>query len=279
VTLVNPNAMNKNLLLLSALVIGLSSCKKDDEPQADPPSNGITLNSSDVPTIGTTFYYATDTLSPAIGPGAAGKIMTWDFTGLIDAFTDTTDFVNPSTTSLGGSFPTATLAIKESRSGLNWVYLKNDAHALSVLGVAVPPLPLIGGPGNPLVLSNNLDMMRFSTTYCSKFSDIAYGDSRWPGIPFVLDSIRVVSYWDISVLDDAYGQVTIPTGTYEVQRLKSTQINVDSIFFSSTSGWDFQFEVIDTTWAYQFVTNNKGWVVVDFEVDGTGKTIQTRYKK
>lgn len=209
----------------------------------------ITLESTDVGATGTQYLMGYDTLpSPGINEGPAGVNQTWDYTGLNVHLIDTVDFEVPNNTPFGASFPNSNLCIISSLEG-TYSYMENTAAGLLLHGLAVDL-----GTGSPIVvpLSPAVGVISFPLNYGDSGSGTIIIDETVPftQIPLV-DSLRYKSVSSQSVEVDAWGDISIPSGTFSSLRTKTIDYNIDS------------------TWAHNALLNN--WTLIDNN-EGTDST-------
>ena len=91
----------------------------------------ITVDSTDMPSIGDTAVMGVDTLPGALQILGTGS-QTWNFTNVQIHEFDTMRFVDPSTTLYGADFPSANLA----QQGATNTYQTLDANSLITVGQA-----------------------------------------------------------------------------------------------------------------------------------------------
>src|SRR5437899_1528291 len=93
--------MKKNLLSKTALIAAF--CFPFSQAHSQ-----ITITRADFPSVGDQSINAHDTIH-AVTEGSAGAAQTWNLTGIVNDYTDTTFFLNPSTTPYALSFLSANL--------------------------------------------------------------------------------------------------------------------------------------------------------------------------
>jgi hypothetical protein len=263
----------------------------------------ITVDSTDMPSIGDTAVMGVDTLPgplQVLGTGA----QTWDFTSIQIHEFDTMRFVDPSTTLYGADFPTANLA----QEGATNTYQTLDTNALITVGQAGED-PFGAGATVSAAFVPTQTMITFPATDGTTFSDTYEFDQTIEtaslGLPVPnVDSIRLVHYSSITSVVDAYGDVTTSAGTFASIRQLYTDATIDSIFaYCSDSagcnvfvatlpfGWGFvpsqvtqlivalDNPAIDTTYTYRWWANGEDVPVAEIETNSAGDTaISARYK-
>ena len=264
----------------------------------------ITVDSTDMPSIGDTAVMGIDTIAPAgllvLGTGA----QTWDFTSIqVDEF-DTMIFVDPSTTPYGADFPTANLALQ----GATNTYQTLDTNALITVGQAGAD-PFGAGVTVSAAFSPTQTIITLPSTDGTAFSDTSGFDQTIEtaslGLPVPnVDSIRLVHSSRVTSVFDAYGDVTTAAGTFASIRQLYTDETVDSIFaycsdpagcnvFVATLpfGWGFvptqvtqlivglDNPALDTTYTYKWWANGEDVPVAEVETDAPGGTaVSAMYK-
>ena len=262
--------MKKQLIyiLLSLLVVDTSA--------------QITIIDSDLVDVGDVIYQATD-ISPSsmIGPGNSGATQ-WDFSTLQATETDTIEFISPIGTPFSLAHPDANLCISDD----GFTYIEKTSTGVSIVGiddlpVSIPLLPL------PLVYGNSSTIGPY-TMLDSSFANFFLPDSLalfvTMGQAHTIDSnnIKVEIETDFDV--DAYGNITIPSGTYDALRLHANQIQTTTYFiyctdtlFGTGSGWypmpsQILPTEIETIRSYQWWTNDVTvkFALVQMSLDSLG---------
>lgn len=140
-------------------------------------------------------------------PGASGADVTWDFSGLVidSSFTET--YVDPASTPMTDSFPTATLAISEDGG---YAYRSFDATGGYYLGYHL-------GGTSPVVDYQDPEMtFQFPCTYGTQWVDSLFADYL-PGPSWYIAGT-------INAEADGYGTLILPYGTFtNVLRLQLTR--------------------------------------------------------
>jgi len=285
--------MNRKLLYSASIFCLIATSSKAQ----------ITVDSTDMPSIGDTAIMGVDTMPGALQVLGTGA-QTWDFTSIQIHEFDTVRFVDPSTTFYGADFPTASLA----EEGATNTYQTLDANALITVGQAGED-PFGAGatisagfvPTQTIITLPSTDGTTFSDTY--GFDQTIETASLGLPVPNV-DSIRLVHYSNITSVVDAYGDVTTAGGTFASVRQLYTDDMIDSIFaycsdpagcnvFVATLpfGWGFvpsqvtqlivglDNPALDTTYTYKWWANGEDVPVAEVEVNAPGGTaIAARYK-
>ncbi|HEV8537565.1 MAG TPA: T9SS type A sorting domain-containing protein [Bacteroidota bacterium] len=190
-----------------------------------PAAGQITITSSDVDTYlapGHTTTSKVDTGTHTANIGALGAT-SWDFSALINNFSQTTVPVNPDTTAFFSYFPGATHAIKVG-TGYSYYTLSTNLY---FLGYAQPPPTQIRTKDIPSQILDQLPMT-MGTTWTASYAESSYVTIS--GTTYASVSNQVVNY-----TVDAYGSLTLPGGSvYQALRLKSDRhTTVNSFTFRS----------------------------------------------
>ncbi|HHM02689.1 MAG TPA: T9SS type A sorting domain-containing protein [Caldithrix abyssi] len=208
----------------------------------------ITITNSDVlGTIGQTHLFESDTTgSITISPGEAGENKIWDFSStVINGEENWIAFIDPQNTAYADSFPGSNFSFFEwfpnEQGGLDtaYIYYSVTASSIGLQGMifetdtavyadrsreSLAPLPLTYGLSWKSVSKDTTDIDGFITYQ----SDSSY-----------------------SVVD-AWGTITLPSGTFECLRIRNNNTNISSFYF------DGIFYGSDTTTSidYDWVSKN-----------------------
>lgn len=267
--------MKKSLLLLSAVVFGLSA------------SAQITITTSDVANPTKLIFQATDTtvVSPSL-IGSAGISQTWNMTSLQEGRLDTLTFIsyawvpNP-------SFSSSNLVAQQGTTS-NYIYLINNATGLFALGSAgtqdfgMGPVSVkqINSPAEKLMTFPGNYLTTFTNNYTTTTPPFYFGID--PGIGVPIDSIRQHSDVKKNVLVDAWGSLSTPLGTFNVLRNKETVVRYDTtdVFVSALGGWnDAIITAADSTTGYSWWANMVGFPLVSMKLDSLGAIKQCEWLK
>ncbi|MBS3914559.1 MAG: T9SS type A sorting domain-containing protein [Bacteroidetes bacterium] len=227
----------------------------------------ITINESDVASVGLTVQNSTSSNILVAAPGGANK--TWTFNNLNKSSTDTMKFGAAGWYPGASNFSGATMAIDNGDS--SYTFLKKNSSALALMG----NYDIFNGVGTPTLL--NWKLLTFPATYNTSFKDTtvfaqdpqAFGFDVDGGGPLpTIDSIRVILNLHTNSLVDGWGSLTTPLGTFSSLRVNHMRTNtltakvqvsgfwidapqafMDSVF--STSG--------DTVYQHFYWTNNSAY--------------------
>lgn len=155
-------------------------------------------------------------------PGSSGAGVTWDYGTLTNGDLMQVLVVDPGTTPYSSSFPTADMAF--STGGIAFSYNKADNSGMYTLGFGADT----GGVVILNIYSDIETMITYPFTYNSTFTDDFKGG-------FIAAGIDIRQSGTVIVTGDAYGTITLPTGTFNnVLRIKSERTQVDSMYLGTT---------------------------------------------
>lgn len=265
----------------------------------------ISIDSTDMPSIGDTIILASDTTAPAgLMIGGAGS-QTWDFSSIQVDNLDTMLFVDPASTTFAADFPNSNLTVEGIQPN---IFQTLSSSALIIDGNAGDD-PFGAGATISASFIPAQKLLDLPSTDGSIFSDTTGFDQTIEtaslGLPVPnVDSIRLVHYaWPTSIID-AYGDVTTPAGTFTTIRQLYTEPAVDSIFAYCSDlagcnvfiavlpfGWSFVPSAltealvgisnpgIDTSYTYKWWAKGEDVPVAEVETDGPGGTaLSAKYK-
>ncbi len=258
--------MRKLILLLFGLLIGHFSYSQ------------IVVTSTEVVGEGDIVIQSNDEdPDPSILPGEAGAGMNWDFSALAETSLDSMHFVDPSQTPFGGQFPDANLAIDVSDSG--YLYVQKNASWMALLGMAIeidtlgevradvtPPQSMVEFP------------LEYGSTYSGTSNMMFSFDYSQPGV----DSIRIKMTTAENREADAWGQMTIPMGTYNVLRVHQTATMTDSIWIKTAfTGWTFVSSFVTNVESYNWWSTDAGtgFVIASLSLDEARSIESATYMK
>ena len=241
----------------------------------------ITVTDSDIASVGDVIYQAVDTLpSSSIQPGNAGPNQSWDFSSLQVMELDQTEFISPVGTPYAFMYPSANLCA-ELDDG-EYMYIEKTASGINILGfdafqygITILPLPLVYGG----VTTYGPDLLMDSVLPNFFFPDsLAFMLTNFQAHKIDSINIKVTSETEFNV--DAYGNVTIPMGTYDALRVESSATTTTEYYayctdtlFGTNSGWYsaalFAPNEVETEQGYQWWTNDPSikFMLVQMSVD------------
>jgi hypothetical protein len=192
----------------------------------------ITISSDYFPSVGDTLRTATDNMPSSIDLGTPGGPQTWNFTSLQAPFTVETSFQEAADGGAFSSFLNADLFVQ--LPGENEAYYNSTSSKFEYLGYyGTDPL----GLGLDLVVRYITPLVerRAPLNYQNTYESIAnlvvpFSADDIPGgfldsLPISPDSLRIRINTERSEEVDAFGTLSIPGGSYEVLRVKRTDLN------------------------------------------------------
>ena len=230
----------------------------------------ITLSSSSVGPIGSTYYVGVDTsLDVGYDIGMPGTNLTWDFTLLNQDYYDTIMYLDPANTPSGPDFPTANLSVSRSSDPSAYAYFDKSTTEFNLLGFAADPfqttVPLIAQQNPPATSAV------FPWTYMSTLADTSGFsiriDGSFLGFPGV-DSVEIVSESMTYTNCDSWGNLMLWGNSYSALRnrgITTTHDLVNARFFGSWT--NFQ----DTTYTdstFTWLNDTKGYTLAEAKFIG-----------
>lgn len=260
----------------------------------------VTINNSIFPVPGDTLRTVTTINFSGFDKDQVGADQTWDFTDVSGGFLVETIYSEPEVGESSDMFPDADLL---DNSGLQEIYYQTFNNKVVELGRSGldPVLNLVN-----LTFENDGEsvLRRAPMSFGDAFTDessffIKAGadvlpDTLLENIPVAVDSMRLLVETTNEDEIDAWGQVELRNGTYEVLRIKRTTttnavLGAKVPFF----GWvdvDPDNELFgglgellsllgeSTTVSYQFVANDNKEIIATFNEDLDGNVVSMTYK-
>lgn len=242
----------------------------------------ISLTASDVAIIGQNMTQVNDTLPDAsITAGAGGQNKTWDFSALHEHEVYGFSVVAPNATPYSAMFPTANVAAVENDSA--YAYFEKDNNGLRMLGI-YGSFPVEDNTISLAVRTTPASsILRFPTTFNDGYTESFKRIFQMSGVDagFPVDSFKVVSSVQRNVQYDAYGSLNTPAGTFQVMRVKETEVSVDTSYILFMGAWTELPGDQITDIAYNFWTKQNGvsFPVASIQADENGNTVSATYLK
>lgn len=203
----------------------------------------ITLTNSNTATIGDSFYRAEE-LNPSssLQYMQSGANQTWDFSSFVAWSGETfgvVDIVNPSAVALHGSdFTHADFAMgATNENDTTYSFYVSDTSRMEWVGIG-GPFEVQEGLSLQVTMpfSDYLTMLEFPATFGSTFTDTLFVDNliKDPTYQDFIDSARVKRFLVADSEIDAWGTVTLPSGTYSCLREHRVEMRVDSAWAQSS---------------------------------------------
>lgn len=232
----------------------------------------ITIEQSDMPSVGDVIPRRSDTLTPLTGPGPSGANQAWEMTETsFYVVQENTNVVSASSTPNGSSFPSANLAMTLDNS--NYLYFGSSPTSFTCLGYTGDLL----NTGSPITVnfSPDLTLHQFPRTYNSTFDDNFIIDVTIPAASInpILNQIRFKRSSQVNDVTDGWGVIHTPGDKYyNVLRVHTTTISIDSIWalplFPPT--WTLVSTSQDTTESYVWLAKDGKLAVAEMSFDTLG---------
>ena len=230
----------------------------------------ITIDQGDMPSIGDNIPRKSDTMTVHPGPGGSGPNQTWNFVAT-SAFVinENTSIVSVASTPNGNQFSSSNMAMTSDNA--SYLYFNNSAQSFTTQGFAGD---LLGTGVINVNFASALTLHQFPRTYGSTFTDTYGLNVTVPGASFnpLISQINFRRINNVVDETDGWGQITTPFGTYNVLRVKRTEIFTDSIFalpiFPPT--WQLVSTNTDTTQNYSWFAKDGKLAVAEMSFDTLG---------
>jgi len=202
-------------ILLSAIVLFTSAIALYAQPTLTAATNN--------PVPGDAFLgYQLDPTGTT--PGAAGGPVTWSFTTLPVTGMDTTTYLACASTPYCDSFPGSNIVMFDNTD----YYYENASSALfSYLGIVAPPIFIY--------TTGTYGILYYPLTYNSTFNDTFSASFSFFGTAFYHHEVDSMVY-------DAYGTITLPSGTYT----NAVRVHVFSVSIDTSTGMGADTGLIET---------------------------------
>ncbi len=246
--------MKKLLFLLTSLCFALISNAQ------------ITITINNIVNVGDSLYQSIDTLpnNSSVSPQGTGN-QTWDFSSVEAHDSDTIYLLHIEETPYYESFQNSNVCALILPDTI-YQYITRNETGLSINGMVLD----INNNGNmdTVIFERSESFIALPANYNDKTLDttkaeIIFGNMKLIQTKFKTDTI------------DAYGELTIPLGTFSTLRFFTTNIQIDSIYTYSGGNWIFTSENIDTSYNFSWWTNDSAakMELFNFEYDFTGDSI------
>lgn len=230
----------------------------------------ITIDQTDMPSVGDYIPRKSDTMTVLPGPGGSGPNQVWNFTSLSSyVITENTSVVSVASTPNGNQFGNSNMAMTNDNA--SFLYFNTSAQSFSTQGFSGD---LLGTGVINAVFSPDLTLHQFPRTYGSSFNDTYVIDVIVPGAAInpLVSQIRFKRSSVIHDTTDAWGQLTTPHGTYDVLRIHTTDDYTDSIWalpiFPPT--WSLVSTSSDLTNSYTWVGKGGKLAIAEMSFDTLG---------
>jgi hypothetical protein len=248
----------------------------------------ITVTDSDIISVGDIVYQAVDSLpSNSITIGNSGANQTWDFSSLQDMEVDIIEVISPVGTPYENIHPDANMCVEIDDE---LMYLDKSSTGLEMVGYGDIPLNMLM---IPLPLVYGLSQQSGPHTIMdSVFANMFLPDSLAPFISLnpaydQVDSLKINVVITSEFNVDAWGNVTIPLGTFDALRLKVEETTTTDFYaYCSSSlglggGWYsvpaqlFPSET-EITNRYQWWSNDPlvKFMIAELEMDSLSNNVE-----
>lgn len=231
----------------------------------------ITLTNSDYPVAGSIVATSQDISSTVNIGSPSASSQTWDFSALVQDINDTMAYFDPTLTPQGSAFTTSDMATYD-RVNQIYTYYQHQSGGLFIKGISwdlsafgfgvynVNGSPIEKYMPNPYSYGNTNSV---NSKYEIKLDvdNTDYTDSIVRRTIIKKDTV------------DAWGTITTPSGTYNVLRVHSYQIESIDFIVTFFSVPVFTLPLVaDTSHNYFFWTDTLGHPVASVFQDATGNT-------
>jgi hypothetical protein len=247
----------------------------------------ITVTDSDIISVGDIVYQAVDSMpSNSITIGNSGSNQTWDFSSLQVMEVDVIEAISPVGTPYESIHPNANICAEIDDE---LMYLNKSSTGLEMVGYGDIPLNMLMIP-LPLVYGSS--QQSGPNTNMQVFPNFGIPDSLAPLISLnpaydQLDSIKINAVITSEFNVDAWGNVTIPLGTFDALRLKVEETTITDYYaYCSSSlglggGWysvPAQLAPSETEIAnrYQWWSNDPSakFMLAELEMDSLNNSVE-----
>jgi hypothetical protein len=247
----------------------------------------ITVTESDIISVGDIVYQAVDSMpSNSIAVGNSGANQTWDFSSLQNMELDIIEVISPVGTPYENIHPEANMCVEIDNE---LMYLDKSSTGLEMVGYGDIPLNMLM---IPLPLVYGLSQQSGPNTNMQVFPNFGIPDSLAPFISLnpaydQLDSIKINAVITSEFNVDAWGNVTIPLGSFDALRLKVEETTITDYYaYCSSSlglggGWysvPAQIAPSETEIAnrYQWWSNDPSvkFMLAELEMDSLSNNVE-----
>ncbi len=232
----------RKLLLFPAMLIGVAA------------SAQVTLTSAVHGWNPGDSYNYTPCDTVGVNPGPSGTGQTWNFSTLnVNGTPATSSYVAPSSTPYAASFPTSTVA--NGASG-NYYFYQGNATGIFIVG--------LGTPSYIMTYSNTDQLMSFPFAYGNSFSDTHAAS-------YTFASYTGTRSGSTTVNADGAGTLVLPSGSYATVRLKTIQVDNDSLLTTGVNTTSTVYSWFSATQKFplmqiQFISQTNGMSVTNTKV-------------
>lgn len=226
----------------------------------------ITITQNDLAPLYSVVLQNNDS-TPTVTPGNPGTNQAYNLLGLNAHTTDSLLFTLPQFTPYGSTFTGSNLSVVINTSQA-FLYFNSTPTIFEITGQAADPI------GNGIIqipFDNYETRLTFPCSYNTTFTDVATGLGRTylgydPGIGFQVDSVLIHTTIFKNSIVDGWGSATTPLGTYNVLRINTHRLQVDTIDIQAFSSWiPAAFSQMDSTRTYSYWANGIGFPLAELD--------------
>ena len=230
----------------------------------------ISIDQSDMPSVGDYIPRRSDTMTVLPGPGGSGPNQVWNFTALSNnVISENTNVISVASTPNGNQFGGSNMAMTNDNA--NYLYFNKSAQAFTTQGYSGD---LLGTGTINAQFSPDLTLHQFPRTFGSSFTDTYGIDVIVPGAAInpLISQIHFKRSSVVKDTTDAWGQITTPFGTFDALRIHTIEIFSDSVWaqplFPPT--WSLVSSSSDTTHSYAWVGKGGKLAIAEMSFDTLG---------
>lgn len=230
----------------------------------------ITITYDDLLDVGDSVSLAVvDSTPPSFNPGPAGANMHWDFSDLVMDTTSTLAFIDPTSTPYGASFPGSNIALEGliAEFGVEgYGYLTKNISVLQIdgFGGSYDIFEDVVAPMEPPEV-----MFDFPVNYLDSSSQTSIMDIRIESPEPPADSLRLKLVTTVVTEVDAWGELTTPSWTGQVLRIKDERTIIDSVWVKLLFFWVYLESSTNVTHTYKYMANDMGYAMMQFNSDSS----------
>ncbi len=188
----------------------------------------ITINYGDLVSVGDTIIQGNDDNISSFSVGGTGQ-QTWDFSGMTADSEDTLIFIALADAPFAGAFSDAEMVVEILPDSM-FMYIDNEPSYLHILGMAASGY-------NDVHSYPYQNILPYPVTYGDEFYSEYTSIVKFSN---VTDSMMYKQYANDTINVNAYGDITLPSGTYNSLRFYHNVYRVDSVFMKTGTDWILQ---------------------------------------
>ncbi len=234
----------------------------------------ITLDATDMPTVGWNHKVGKDTIISAQNWGNKGANQVYTFTNFQTMLYDTILY---KTLTSGQQAANPTADVAATADNLNFIFSKTSATDYKWIGLeGIIGSCTIGASYSPTPV-----FYQFPTQFGGKFSNNSGFQQQIAGscLGQAVDAVRATNTVTTKDTIDGWGKVTTPVGSYKCLRQKRIDYSTTLIEFRllSFSPWSALSTVRDTNVRYYYLTKEAKGSVITFDFDSIDQPIKATW--